>query len=77
MTYFEDQEEAWFDGGREWYMTQSGIKEGTEEAEGLGIMGDFDPYLFWGERVEECESRGHGKIRNGVCQNCREIIKKQ
>lgn len=52
-TFFEDQEEAWFDGGREWYMEQNGIKEGTKEAEELGIMGDFDPYVFWVETEAE------------------------
>lgn len=52
MSYFEDQEEAWFEGGREWYMEQNNIEEGSKEAEELGIMGDFDPYLFWTEQGE-------------------------
>ncbi len=51
-TYYEDQEEAWFNGGREWYMKENGIKEGSKKAEELGIMGDFDPYVFWGETMD-------------------------
>lgn len=45
MSYFDDQIEAWFGGGREWYA-----KENNIPLKQLGIIpGDFDPYVFWGE----------------------------
>lgn len=48
MSYFEDQEEAWFEGGREWYIKENNIPK--KEAEELGIPGDFDPYVYWAEQ---------------------------
>lgn len=48
MSYFDDQMEAWFDGGLEWYAKENGLNPN-----GLGaIPGDFDPYVFWGEREQ-------------------------
>lgn len=50
-TYFDVQEEAWFDGGREWYMKNNPISD--EEVEISGIPGDFDPYVFFAETIDE------------------------
>jgi len=51
MTYFEDQEEAWFEGGREWYQKEEGLSD--SEMNTIGIPSDFDPYLFLAETTEE------------------------
>lgn len=47
MSYFEDQEEAWFEGGREWYAKENGISPNDPSLD--GISGDFDPFVFWAE----------------------------
>jgi len=57
MSFFEDQEEAWWNGGREWYMKQNDIEEGSPEALQLGIPGDFDPYVFWAEKDDEEDNK--------------------
>ena len=44
MSYYDDQEEAWFDGGKEWYETENEPMD--------GIPGDFDPYVFWAETLD-------------------------
>lgn len=43
--FFDDQQDAWFDGGMEWYCKENNIK--PEDCG--GIPGDFDPYVFWAE----------------------------
>lgn len=45
MSFFEDQEDAWFDGGMEWYCKANQITPEACE----GIPADFDPYEFWAE----------------------------
>lgn len=47
MSYFDDQEDAWFDGGLEWYCKNNNIDPDKYNG---GIPGDFDPYEFWNER---------------------------
>ena len=47
MSYFEDQDEAWWDGGREWYADEQGWDHNDPR---LDVMpGDFDPFVFWAE----------------------------
>ena len=48
MAFFDDQEEAWFDGGREWYQKSERLTNKQMEEIG-GIPSDFDPYVFWAE----------------------------
>lgn len=48
--FYEDQEEAWFDGGMEWYQTENSLSDKQMEKIG-GIPGDFDPYVFWAETI--------------------------
>jgi hypothetical protein len=48
MSYFDDQFEAWFEGGREWYIASNPKEKDIE-----GIPGDFDPYVFWAETQDD------------------------
>ena len=43
--FFEDQEDTWFDGGREWYQKAEGLTDKQMEEIG-GIPSDYDPYMF-------------------------------
>ncbi|MCK5017863.1 MAG: hypothetical protein KAS32_12440 [Candidatus Peribacteraceae bacterium] len=47
MTYFEDQLEAWLDGGCQAYCEENDIK--PEDHEG-GVPADFNPYEFWADQ---------------------------
>lgn len=62
--------------------------EAWEDNNCQGDPSDMDPYVFWADRISDCESKGHGKWKwetaednNGkkhrvqVCQTCK-VIKK-
>ena len=47
---------------------------------------DMNPDEFWADRIADCESRGHGKIKKetfkggeklDVCQSCNVILNKK
>ena len=40
--FFDDQEDTWFDGGREWYQKQNDLTDKEMENIG-GIPGDYNP----------------------------------
>jgi hypothetical protein len=61
--------------------------EAWEDSGFQGEPTDIDPYVFWADRMSECESRGHAKINwetierdNGskykakVCSFCKAIL---
>lgn len=50
--FFDDQEDTWFDGGREWYQKSEGLTDKQMEKIG-GIPGDYDPYVFMAEGEDE------------------------
>lgn len=73
MSFFEDQEEAWFEGGREWY--NRGLPTNQQVH---GIPGDFDPYEFWADSHQDhdpkkerfefaCERLKNAGIKFKVC----------
>lgn len=49
--FFEDQEDTWFSGGREWYQKDHNLSDKAMDKIG-GIPGDYDPYVFLGETQE-------------------------
>ena len=39
-----------------------------------GTIEETNPDEVWAEIMAECEERGHGRIKKGICQSCKEVL---
>lgn len=66
MSYFDDQFEAWFEGGREWYCLQNKLDPEEYNYEVEGMPGDFDPYVFWAETEDSMDPNQANDMEDGA-----------